>query len=410
LRIIVLAHRIPYPPNKGEKIRTYHQIEYLKRQGHEIVVCSLLEKPGDLDDAKALADHLSIEVQAVPMRFRHARRVGALLSGKTLSVSNFESPALQLVFDQQLKSGHNEAILCTSSTMADYVFRGESLLQSESSSPVLIMDFMDLDSDKWRQYAERSSFPMSLVYARESRLLEAYELRVRKRFAHCLFVSQNEVDLFEQRTGKVPANLKVVGNGVDSSHFHPADTRPETLEPRLIFTGVMDYLPNEDAVVWFVESLWSRIRARWPNATFTIAGMAPSAKVRALSQFEGIHITGKVESMLPYFQESNVFVAPFRLARGLQNKVLQAFAAGVPVVSSPSGAEGIDCEDQEHLLIANTPDEYLDAIARLLEENELYDSVRSNALSLILNHYCWDGQNRGLLECLESHELNDNKT
>ena len=439
MRILVLAHRVPYPPNKGEKIRTYHQIEFLRRCGHQVTVYAVGSQD-DYADALALASALNIEVCVDGVLLRWLRLLAGLITKRTLSVCNFRSSGLQRRFDEQLQHEGTDAILCTGSAMASYVFGNRMLREPMAGQPLLIMDFMDLDSDKWDQYRRHSRFPMSLLYRREAWLLERYEKRINARFSSCLFVSQNEVDLFLDKGLAEPGRVSVVGNGVDMEAFRPAASTevstgsspgsssglsagpPDEVSsssragspctalkrtasaavrmPDMVFTGVMDYRPNEDAVCWFVEDTWRLLRQIWPEARFTIAGMSPSERVQRLGRVPGVEVTGKVDSVLPYFHRANLFVAPFRLARGLQNKVLQAFASGVPVITSASGAEGIDCEDGRHLLIAETSADYVAAIARLMSEPDLYHCLRENALMLVRQTYSWDAQNQGLLDIL----------
>lgn len=408
MRILVLAHRVPYPPNKGEKIRTYHQIEYLRSFGHQILVYAVLHEKEDRVHASALATKLDVEVLVGTMRFRFLRLLIGLFTAQTLSVCNFRVARLQRRFDACIAQDMPDAILCTGSAMASYVF-GNPILQDETAvKPTLIMDFMDLDSDKWDQYRRHGRIPMSLLYRRESWLLSRYEKKINAHFSKCLFVSQNEVDLFLAQKPVEPQRVLVVGNGVDMEAFHPAITEqmpteaplPARSTPEMVFTGVMNYLPNEDAVCWFVENVWPPLRKRWPDARFTIAGMSPSERVSRLARIPGVEVTGEVDSVLPFFHRANVFVAPFRMARGLQNKVLQAFAAGVPVVTSASGAEGIECVNGEHLLVAETADEFLQAIDRLINEPALYRSIRESALALVRERYSWQSRNRALLSCL----------
>lgn len=414
MRIFVLAHRVPYPPDKGEKIRTYHQIEYLCAHGHRVDVYAVQHEEQDRMQASALATKLGVDVFLYATRFRRLRLLLGLFGTRTLSVCNFREERLQRRFDADVAQDLPDAVLCTGSAMASYVFANPRLGKEATEKPTLIMDFMDLDSDKWRQYASFGRFPMSWIYRRECWLLSRYEKKINSHFSSSIFVTRNEADLFLTRQPDRPERVRVVGNGVDTTTFRPVDARPRSSRdstpgeaapsgrrsPDIVFVGVMDYLPNEDAVSWFIEESWSRLRERWPRARFTIAGTSPSERVNRLGRFSGIEVTGRVDSVLPYLHRANVFVAPFRIARGLQNKILQAFATGVPVVTSASGAEGVHCRDGEHLLIAETSEEYLHAIERLMDEPELYESIRRNALALAREHYSWEGRNRALQCCL----------
>jgi len=256
---------------------------------------------------------------------------------------------------------------------------------------MLMMDFMDLDSDKWRQYSKSSSWPMKWIYSREAHLLSKLELKIQQSFDHCFFISQNEVDLFHKHMNQ-SQNVHVLGNGIETSSFHPPEKKPKNIDPVFIFTGVMDYKPNVDAVLWFVEHVWEPIRDGYPQARFIIAGMNPSQAIKNLDRIPGIEITGFVDDILPFYHQSDYFVAPFTIARGVQNKILQAFACGLPVFASSMGAEGIECKDGEHIIIAETASEYLTAIDKLESDPFLKSAISDAALKLIHDKYSWDGK------------------
>jgi len=264
------------------------------------------------------------------------------------------------------------------------------------------MDFMDLDSDKWSQYAAAKPWPMMWVYQREARLTEAYEKKIHQTFDHSLFVAQQEVDLFAKRLGTTE-KIHVVGNGLDTKAFTPSTTAFNPTNPVFIFTGVMDYFPNEDAVVSFVEDAWDEVLKRWPGAEFIVAGMNPGPKIRSLQGRPGITITGFVEDILEYYHRANFFLAPFRIARGVQNKILQAFACGLPVVSTPIGNEGIDAEDGTHLLIAQDNRQFVERIEQLMTDKDLRTKLRENALDLVHSKFSWAGQLKELDDILDRH-------
>lgn len=390
LRLLVLAHRVPFPPNKGEKLRTYHQLEYLLNRGHGVeVLC-----PYDNDDDKAyiesLSQHFAIATSGAKLHPRCLSYIQGFTQGKPLSVSHFYSTALQTVFDQRLSESQPDALLLTASSMAEYVFNSQAFSQREKP-PRVVMDFMDLDSDKWLQYAESANAVMKWVYRREAQLIHEYEVKSAELFQQCFFVAQQEADLFIKNN---PAfdNVSAVENGIDSTAFYPPpQLRAVTDAPVLLFTGVMDYAPNIDAVIWFVEEVWQQVLGLYPKARFVIAGMNPAPQVSALDGRDGIEVTGFVEDILPYFHQAHVFVAPFRLARGVQNKVLQAMATGLPVVTTLKGLEGIDAEAGVHLVTAESPPEFVDAIYQLLDKPEAFSVVAQQAEQKISERYSWEG-------------------
>lgn len=383
--IAVISHRVPYPPNKGEKIRTYYQIEHLVRAGFDVTVFCPLETEVDLQYSKELENVLGVKVVGEKLPSKPYRLIKGILSNQALSVANFYSPPLHKKVTSFVNSVKPRVILLTASSLLPY---SDEL---SHQGMLKLMDFMDVDSDKWLQYAQKSVFPMSLLYRREHHKIKELEQSAAAYFDECYLIAQSEVNLFK-KTISDTEKVKVLGNGLDTTTFYPATEHQDESPPVLLFTGVMDYKPNVDAVVWFVDNCWPAIRSTYPKSRFIIAGMNPDESVQKLANREGVEVTGFVEDILGYFHQSNVFVAPFRLARGVQNKVLQAFACALPVVSTSMGAEGIDCKDETHLLIADSPEDFIQLLIRLIENRPLAEQLGDNALSLIREKYSWEGQ------------------
>lgn len=392
MNILFLSHRIPFPPNKGEKIRTFHQLKFLVEKGHNVSVIAPYEDDNELAHFDALGQNYCQIVKGVKLTSKVIRLAKGVIKGKALSIANFYSDELQTQLDHLITGNTFDTIICTASSMAEYVFKSEPIQQKGNLT--LLMDFMDLDSDKWQQYAQNAAFPMSWVYRREATLIGAFEKRISEYFNACFFITEAEKTLFAKTIGAVD-NIFAVENGIDTAMFKPSSSEQKSSRERhespvLLFTGVMDYAPNVDAVVWFVENVWPQVTKKWSKAEFYIAGMSPSDKVKALANHQGVVITGYVDDILPYFDKATVFVGPFRIARGVQNKILQAFACGLPVIATSMGAEGIHCKDEESILLAQSPDEFIQQLTRLLVEPELYEKVSENALQNIFDYYAWD--------------------
>ncbi len=393
---MVLSHRVPYPPIKGEKIRTYHQLESLREAGCEITVFCPLHEAADNDLALDYTANSGVDVISAGAGKGWHRMVRALITGKSLSVARFHVPALQNRLNSYLASNQVDALYCTSSAMAEYAF----IAVKQHPGIRVIVDFMDLDSDKWQRFSAVSSFPMSQVYRYEAKALGKYERTIQAEVEACLFVSQAEVDLFRQKNKSAAPNLKVIGNGVELSDYYPGDKSAYQAPLTLLFTGVMDYLPNEDAVCWFVDNVWPSVVENFSDAKLIVAGMKPGQRVLDLQKQGNIEVTGFVEQMLPYYHDADVFVAPFQIARGVQNKILQAFACGLPVVTTPIGAEGIDGYDGEHFLVAQSPAHFAEQIERLVQQPQLYKSVSASARQLIFDDFLWEAKNRPLIDLI----------
>ncbi len=389
LNILYLAHRVPFPPNKGEKIRTFHQLEHLANQGHTVTVLFPSDSAEDTRLGQELAAHLQCTVHSVRLPAKPVRLGTALLRREPLSVGNFYAPALQTLFDDLLANTQFDAIVFTASSVAKYAFKSRHPIPSLADTR-LVMDFMDLDSDKWLQYTRQTALPMRWVYQREARVLGDYEKRINNTFNASVFVAEAEADLFRQRT-PYPERVHAIENGVDTKAYRPGEPAADKAAPAFLFTGVMDYKPNIDAVLWFTEHVWPQVLARYPDATFVICGMNPTPEISALSSTPGIQVTGFVDDILPFYHDASVFVAPFRLARGIQNKILQAFACGLPVVTTTKGLEGLDATPDEHLLVADEADAYFAHILHLLEEPARFKAIRQAALNKVLQRYSWEG-------------------
>lgn len=388
MHILFLAQRVPFPPNKGEKLRTFYQLEYLRRQGHIVSVVAPYTSNNELQYFDELKDNYCKHVISQKLANKYVSLGMGILKNQSLSVANFYNKKLQRKLDVILQQESVDTIICSASSMAEYVFQSHTLNKLQSS-PKLIMDFMDLDSDKWRQYAEKSSLAMKLIYAREEKLLSQYEGKIAQDFDDCFFITDSEVNLFKQNHSQYH-NVISIENGIDKSAFFPPDIDRKIDTPVFLFAGVMDYPPNIDAVNWFVDNVWPKVVDKWPSAKFYIAGMNPTDKMKQLSGGQGIEVTGFVEDIKPYFDQANIFVAPFRLARGVQNKVLQAFACGLPVVATSMGAEGIRYTESKDILLADTPEKFIQQITKLVDESTLYQSISKEALKTIDDHYSWD--------------------
>lgn len=407
MKILYLAHRIPYPPNKGDKIRSYHEVRHLARRHHVDLAC-LCDLKEDLGYAGVLRRWCRKVVvrRIVPWRAK-AQSVPAFVQGGPLSVPYFYHKDLQRVVDGWLAQEAYDAVMCFSSPMAEYLFQSRA---AGVRRPLWIMDFCDMDSDKWWQYAQRAFGVRRWIYGREAKRLLAYEKRVQRGFDACFFVSNREAALFRERVPEAH-NVHVALNGVDTEHFRP-DFGPARFQEadgdgsgafRLVFVGAMDYAANVDGVLWFAHRIFPRIRKELPEATFWVVGSRPQSAVRALAQRPGIRVTGFVNDVRPYVASAACVVVPLRLARGVQNKVLEAMAMGRPTVVTFKALDGIEAIPGRDVLAADDEEGFARAVLRVLSDAVLAANLGERARRFVKENHSWDaGMNRleGVLEQL----------
>ena len=360
MNILYLAHRIPYPPNKGEKIRAWHQILHLAKN-HAVHLVCMVDDPADLAHVSILEKYCTSV--AVVYRNKTSALITAalaLLTRKSLSVGAFYRQALAREITRKLHTELFDVIFVSSAAMAEYVMQVSALPR--------IIDFVDVDSEKWRQYAQHHGMPWSWLYGLEARRLAAYEAKIARTFHHVVLISPEEKRLFQQRVCDRP--IAVISNGVDLDYFVPRSVGAASdLPPTLVFTGVMDYFPNVDAVQYFCTDVFPLVRAAVPECRFSIVGRHPTRRVRELQSHPHVTVTGSVPDVRPYLTHATVAVAPFRIARGVQNKVLEAMATGLPVVGTTQAFEGMAATVEDGIRIADDPQHFAKELITLLTGN-----------------------------------------
>lgn len=389
--LLFLAHRIPYPPNKGDKIRSYHLLKHLCRN-FKVHLGAFVDDPEDWKYAQSVMDMVSGEVKLLPLNPAWAtlRSTYGLLSGEPLSAPYYRDTKLKSWVDQMIAKRPIRHALVFSSAMSQYVTDYPNLHR--------IVDFVDIDSDKWRQYSERKSWPMSWIYQREARALFAFERCIAGTFDASVFVSRAEAELFQQLAPECTSRVTYYNNGVDTDYFsptrsyqnpYPADALP------LVFTGAMDYWPNVDAVQWFAREILPSVLAHNPDTCFYIVGSRPTAAVRALAELPGVVVTGMVPDIRPYLAHARLAVAPLRIARGIQNKALEAMAMAKPVIASAQALEGITANTLEEVLLARDSEEFIATISTVLQHPQ--NNIGQAARTRVLTDYTWESN----LKCVD---------
>lgn len=377
--LLFLAHRIPFPPNKGDKIRSFHLLRHLSTR-HAVHLGAFVDDPDDWQYQDALKPYCA-SIKLLPLHPRRAKlaSLSGLLTGEALTLPYYRNAELKRWAADLAIAGEVTSGLAFSSAMAQ--FMPEKLAHR-------VLDMVDVDSDKWTQYAATQPWPMSWMYAREGRKLAEWEARVAQDFDATLLVSREESALLQQRAPHAQHKISAFENGVDADYFSPDRTYPNPYPPEaapIVFTGAMDYWPNIDAVTWFAERIFPAIRAAVPEAQFTIVGSRPSEAVGMLARQPGVVVTGGVPDVRPYIDHAACAVAPLRIARGVQNKVLEAMAMACPVIASAQAAEGLRAEAGRDFILAQGEAEFAEAVVSQLQTRAPLPRARD----CIRNHYDW---------------------
>jgi sugar transferase (PEP-CTERM/EpsH1 system associated) len=380
LDVLYLAHRVPHPPDKGDRIRTYHILRSLAEVADVHLACFADEPTSrsDLDELGRLCRRVEV-IRLGNLSWR-ARAVRSLALGRTATEGAFESPAMRDLVARWSRETRFRSAIASSSGMAPY------LRDLEGRSIPAVVDFVDVDSQKFAQYAETGRGPKAWLHRLEARRLLELERSTATRVRAVTFVSEAEAALFRGVGGSGP--IRAITNGVDLETFHPGFPTPGEPEG-CVFVGALDYRPNVDGVVWFCREVWPEVLARRPGSRFALVGRKPSAAVRRLADQPGVDLVGQVPEVQPYLASSAVAVMPLRIARGVQNKVLEALAMGKAVVASPGAIEGIQAEAGVHLLAASTPEEWVEAVVRLLDDRALGRSLGAAGRAFVERSHDW---------------------
>lgn len=388
--ILYLVHRLPYPPNKGDKVRSYHLLKHLAAK-HRVFLGTFVDDPDDMQHIETVRNFCSdLHVARLKPKFAKIRSLYALLAGEPLTLRYFRDSRLQTWVDRILYQQQIDAVVVFSSAMAQYV-------ESISRIPVLV-DFVDVDSAKWTQYAPNHRWPMSWLYKREGMRLLAYEREVAARSVRSFFVTEAESALFSGLAPECEVRVDALCNGVDADYFSPDINRPSPYaedQIPVVFTGAMDYLPNIDAVRWFATEILPTIREHRPQIHFYIVGRSPSPQVLSLAS-ANVTVTGTVPDVRPYLQHASVVVAPLRIARGIQNKILEAMAMAKPVIASTECAGAVDAILGQELLTASTSSDFIAEIEVLLQDSERSRRIGEAARQRVLARYSWDAHLNGM--------------
>lgn len=379
MRVLYLCHRFPYPPTRGGKIRPFNMIRHFSQQ-HEVHVMSLAHSQQDVDEAPGIASYCESHTIAFPgMTARWARMLARVPTVRPSALGYFLSPELKRSIDAKLQSAHFDLIFVHCAFVAAYV--------ADIEGPAKILDFGDMDSQKWLAYADAYRFPRSIAYQIEGRKMERFEARLATHFDCCTATTRLEHETLEsmgtaRRTAWFP-------NGVDSMRFAPAASGNEYDPDLVVFVGRMDYFPNQLAVKFFASEVMPLIREKRHNATFRIVGAEPPESIRQLARLDGVEVTGTVPDVRDLVRNAALTVAPLSIARGTQNKVLESMSLGVPVIASVAASRGVDAVVDEHLLVAESARDYADKCVLLMNDRAMRARLSEQGRLRVLQKHDW---------------------
>ncbi len=388
--LLFLMQRLPYPLIKGEKIRNFHILNYLTRW-YDVHFGCLIDDPADfqhIDTIKALCASMF----TAPLDRRRAKLtcMSGLLTGEPLSVTFFRDRGLRHWVEDIMTRVKPAMTFVNSSNMAPYIL-------DLPPTGKRVVELGDVDSEKFRSYSETAGPPMRQIYRREWRLVEQLERRVARECDYSVLVSEAEAALFRTKVPEAASKIVGISNGVDHRYFDPSREYPAPFDPSVpafVFTGTMDYAPNCDAVVWFATEVLPRIRRAQPKARFFIVGSNPAEAVKRLTKLDGVTVTGRVPDVRPYVFHATAAVGPMRIARGIQNKVLEAMAMGKPVIVTSGALEGIDATPGREVILADDAETFANAAIRLIGADGAVtpegEALGLAARRLILERYEWN--------------------
>ncbi len=394
---LFLCHRLPYPPNKGDKIRSYALLRHLAKRGPVHLAC-FVDDAGDLQYLDKVRELAGGDCYFEPLgaMTKAWRSLIGLAAGKPLTTACFGSTRLQQWVNQTLHRLPASDVVAFGSAMTPY------LLRSPAQPGRVLFDMVDIDSDKWRQYAAGSRGALGWLYGREARKLEALECKSASTFGYTLLASDFEAESFRRIAPASAAKIGALTNGVDLEMFSPANfTNPfDAGELAIVMTGRMDYRPNYQGALWFANEVFPQIAKILPNARVYFVGSGPPAALRELAGPK-ITVTGTVADVRPYLQFAQAVVAPLHIARGIQNKVLEAMAMAKPVVATREATRALAVRAGYHLWVENEPARFALAVVEALQGTDR-EAVAANARKYVEDNHCWADLLTGIDRHLEA--------
>lgn len=373
MRVLFLTHRLPYAPNRGDRLRAYHILQWLRDRA-SVELVSLVhddEEAGHVDEVKAFVSSVTpLRVRSIP---NHLRAVATLATDAPLTHTLLDAPGIESTLNEIVATRRPDVVFAFGSGM------GRLALAPPLSGLPLILDLVDVDSRKWQDLSAASRWPLSWVYRREARTLGAFEARAAATAVATLVVNEREAEI--ARTLAPSANVQVIANGVELERLRPESAPSD--RARVVFCGVMNYGPNDQGMRWFINAVWPIVKRSRPDASLAIVGADPPRSLVAMCAGDpSIEVSGRVPDVRPWLWESAVGIAPLQVARGVQNKALEAIAAGLPIVITPAVANGLPQEASAAALVAESPEQFAQHVLTLLAMSPVDRRARASRATL----------------------------
>lgn len=391
MRILFISHNLPFPPNKGEKVRSYHFLRFLS-QRHSIILLALTRADGE-EAYRSELEKLCEHVEIYPLN-RWLSRIHAALcffSPLPFTFGYFFSWKLRRDLDRLIKSKQIDLVFTYCSSSGQYAFRYPQIPR--------VIDFVDVDSEKWREFSKVSKFPNRSIFRLEHRRLREWERRMNQFFGASIVTTESERRRLQEIDPFGRDKICEVRNGVDLDYFCKRPATPINSK-KIVFIGQLNYLPNVDAVLYFYLKIFPSIKRLEPNAVFQIVGRNPHPSIIEICK--DAEVTGEVADVRPYLEQAAVFVAPFRLAFGVQTKILEAMASGVPVVASWLIMQGLDALPGKELLLENNPEKFAKRVLDLLSNPELATQIADRGRAYVEMNHSWEKNLEALDRILKS--------
>jgi sugar transferase (PEP-CTERM/EpsH1 system associated) len=406
-RVLMLTHRLPYPPDRGDRIRSYHMLKELARH-FEVGIACTSDEPVWLQHHQLLSTIAKrVAIQPISVHASKIASLGAFITGRSITPSYYYRQGLADTILQWHEEAPFDVVLTFCTGMIRYARllvpgpAGRPQPKATNTTPSRhILDLVDVDSLKWDSYAQQTWPPMRWAYRAEARRLGKIEAGKSDHFDAVTVISDAEAEAYRNQIVDHPG-LTVVNNGVDLDYF---ETLPDADTKTLVFVGVLNYKPNAEGITWFVQHVMGLLRRQLPDARLLIIGRHPTPRIEELAHQPGVEVIGSVPDVRIYLREACAAIAPLRIARGVQNKVLEAMACNRAVVCSTQAAQGLRARHEEHLLVADTAQQWVDHLYRVMTDTETRQRIATAARRQVEDCYSWESCLRPIVQLIRGDQ------